>query len=252
MLPSRLWPTTATGTRLPPSPRKMPWLPVPPVMFARNAVVPLVLISAGSLNEENAPAPVSGAIWPWTAILVKAPPAPVIDARRRATLRDIGQKRRRPAVVQCRCAEGQEPARARARALCPCRAMFVKLPPEPVKMPSVAVPPETPATNATVPSSLLAQNSETVESVPVPVPGALCPVTAIAVKLPPEPLKMPRVAVPPVTSPLNAAVPPAFNSGTLNEENVPPPVLGASALAARCWSNCRPSLERCLQWRCRR
>ena len=48
---------------------------------------------------------------------------------------------------------------------------------------------------------------------PAPAPGALWPWMAISVKAPPDPLKMPDVALPPVTFARNAAVPLSFSAG---------------------------------------
>ena len=99
----------------------------------------------------------------------------------------------------------------RAGALWPWMAILVKAPPDPLKMPDVALPPVTFARNAAVPLSFSA-GVRKVKNPPVPVPGALCPCSAMLVRLPPEPLKMPSVAVPPVTPAVNATVPASFSA----------------------------------------
>src|SRR5262245_3489991 len=84
-----------------------------------------------------------------------------------------------------------------------------------------------PAPSATVPVSSTAGGAEKPNSVPL-VPGAVCPSSAMLVRLPPEPLKMPFELVTPVVQPRNAIVPALFNVGPpVKEENVAPPVPGA-------------------------
>ena len=130
-VPGALCPWRAMLVRLPPEPLKMPCVALPPVTLALKATVAPPLIS-GTRKSKNVPAPVPGALCPFSGDIGQTAARAFENAFRGGAAGHAGLKHRGPAVIQRgECEEGER-TRSGAGALWPVSTIGVRLPPEPL------------------------------------------------------------------------------------------------------------------------